>query len=198
MLTRRGMADLRRAATLNHLCPALSTRVRVGERTLVDVRWGPLPDPAPAEVLVLHPCAFRMRVTQAWERFRDGRHLRLLGLPHDPAVDVVPVVGGVTWLSGIVRVPQIDQHGYFLATTLDDGACGPIAEPWLARIRALRNVQGLSVFGDRDTNITVIQVDVGPIVEPTEEEALVDLLEQLAGSFAAAELLDDLELSEPT
>jgi hypothetical protein len=189
------MADLRRAATLNHLCPSLCTRVRVGDTTLVEVRWG---SPAlPAGPLVMHPCAFRMRVTEAWDSYREGRRLRLLGLPHDPVVDVVPAVGGATWLSGIVRVPQIDQHGYFLTTTLAAGAAEQAGRPVLREIEALATVDSVGVFGDVGTGVTTVQVDAGPTVGPVDEHVLVDLLEQLASVFVAAELIDDLELTEP-
>lgn len=194
MLSSAGLANLRRAATLNHQFPTLCTRLSVEGRVVLEVAWPP--SETCADALMIQPCAFRMRVAQAWRHWRDGRKLQFLDLKTDPVIDLVPVIGGCQWPSGVIRVPAFGRYSYLITSTLGPDQCRRHAAPHVEQIGEIDSVIGIGFKGDPDTQVTVIRVDTDASKGFVNEDVLVDQLEQMTSVLAAAELLSELAIAD--
>lgn len=197
MITAGGMRALRVSATLAHAVPALRVRLRDGEDlhvevgSFADADLGSTGQPGrEAPRLRLSPCQFRMAVAKGWSMQEDGRPIRMLDLPGDPAVDVGVPPGGATLAAGIQRVPFGGRHLFVAATTLSvnavadcvgeddpDDDLGAMAELW-----------GVALRADPVTGVTVIwaELDAG---DRGLQHALLDTLERVVARVAVAELI---------
>lgn len=197
MISAGGMRALRVSATLAHAVPALRVRLRDGEDLHVEVGSFVEGDLEPvmragpgAPRLRLSPCQYRMAVAKGWSMQEDGRPIRMLDLPGDPAVDIGVPSGGATLASGIQRVPFGGRHLFVAATTLSaaavtdsvdgddpDDDLGAMAELW-----------GVALRADPVTGVTVIwaELDAG---DRGLQHALLDTLERVVARVAVAELI---------
>ncbi len=203
MITDRGLAALRIAATVNHLHTPLVTRLWADGRLLVQVGD---PCAAPGRIaeadatlspeqeesrLDLTPCGFRASTAKAWAQHRAGRRLQLIDLDADPVVEVVATGGDRVWPSGIVRVSTDELVTYAFGTFLVPDRCRIHGKDLLADAPAPEGLLDLSLRRDSDTEVTIVSAEVDPATPEIEPEVL-ELLESLLARFAAVELLDDI------
>lgn len=198
MITNEGMRALRVSATLAHAVPALRVRLRDADELYVEVgsfpddRLGPVVGGEPgAPRLRLSPCQYRMAAAKGWSMQDEGRPIRMLDLPGDPAVDVGVPSGGATLASGIHRVPFGGRHLFVAATTLTVDAvaeCVAGDDPD-DDLEAFAERWGVALRADPATGVTVVwaELDAG---DRGLQHAMLETLERVVFRIAVAELLD--------
>jgi hypothetical protein len=191
MFSEEGLAAVRIAATLTHMYGALRIRIRGGDRLFAEVAWPPAPRP-PDGAAAIHPCAFRTSVAELWSEAREGRHA---AVDHEPSVGLGVAPGGVVHPSGIAKIPVQDRFVYAFGATLDPDQCHEIAEELARTLEPGAGVLGLGLRGDADTEVTVTYVDTAPesVLSPEDEQAVIDVLEQLMARYAVVQLLDRVQ-----
>ena len=203
MITDRGLAALRIAATVNHLHTPLVTRLWADGRLVVQVgdpcappnrvaeAIAPLPQDQGDGPLHLTPCGFRASTAKAGAQPRAGRRLQLIDLDADPEVEVVATGDDHVWPSGIVRVGGDAVVTYAFGTFLVPDRCRIHGKDLLADAPAPDALLDLSLRRDSDTEVTIVSAEVEPGAGHVEPEVL-ELMESLLARFAAVELLDDI------
>jgi hypothetical protein len=191
VITHSGFEAIRIAATMTHLFPTLSTRVRDAERLLVEVAWPPAPPPEDS-ALAVDPCSFRQRVAAAWSDHQMGRESSFLGIGADLLVEMRAAVGGVVWPSGIVRLPLFDRWVYAFGSSLDPDACQELGADILDDFDPPPGSLGVRIHGDAGTQITVVSAEVDADPRLPAEPAVLQLLHGLIARYAATDLIDRL------
>ena len=193
MITERGMASLRVAATLVHSVPWLRVRLCSGDTTVAEIGRPPDPGPVPAGTAGrwLSPCAFRAAVGQADECHRRGRELRLGHLSGDPAIEVGVPPEGRTFAGGIHRVPLGDRWLYAFALCADAEECAGLVPGVVGEQGAL--VPGAARLGLRPdallrTTVCYVEIDgtgPGSVLAEERDRSAAELLGALLARFTA-------------
>ncbi len=174
MISERGFADLRVAATLAHTAPSLRVQVGDGRRQLFEVGHEPSPGASPCRWMP--PCAFRVSVARARVARDDGRRVAVRGLPSgvDPCIELELAPGDAIRPGGRLCLRHDDAWRHLFATTLE-----PDRIP-------LHPADGVRLHVDQATGVSLLE-HWGDAAD--DDARLVGLLARVAAEEAVAELV---------
>jgi len=196
VITTPVLGSLRVAATLTHGLPGLRCRLRVEDRTLVqvggpDAASSPTSDPAVDEAITCSPCGFRAAVADAHRRNSWGERLQLLDLPAgaEPLIDIGTPTGGTCRPGGIFRVPIGGRWLWAFATTLDADAVHECCQELLDEARFEIDVEIVGVRWDPATEVALVYAETTAPPESQREADVIELVEACLARVTAVELL---------
>lgn len=193
MISSRGLAALRVAATLCHSLPHVRARIRAGDTTLLHVLNLDPGDAPPLEARVLSPCEFRCAVLQAHHRHQGGERLAFMHLPAgtEPAIDIAIPAAGIARPGGIYKVPLDGRWLWAFATTIDPDTAYDLGAELISSAN-LTAVRALGIRPDPALGVSLAYAETTATIGPTGETEIVDLLESLLARWATHELLTEI------
>ncbi len=195
MLSERGLAEMRVAATLAHRFSEVAVRLWDGDRLLAELGWEVTGLP---EVTTLPPCGFRAAVRQAMDLHGQGRSQRFLDAAGDPAVQLGVKAPHRCWPSGILHLGGPDHHRYVFGTTTEPPRCRDVVVDAVDRFPHDDLLHGIGILSDREMRVSLVVAEV-PGRSPGQQDAdaplpcvelpVLELMESVMATCAAESLV---------